>query len=378
MERIRVDLPGREYDILVGSDLVSELAEFLKDGGWRKVALVSHPLVLKLHHVQIEALVKELKLAGISFRIILFPAGERYKNLNTVKRVYNELISSRFDRSDLLLAWGGGVVGDLTGFVAASIFRGVEYLQVPTTLMAMVDSSIGGKVGVDLPQGKNLVGFFYQPVGVFCDITLLRTLRKRELRSGLAEVAKYGLVFEPGLCDLLKKERKQLLKVDVDLLIRVVSRCARIKAHLVQEDERDEKDRRILLNYGHTLGHALESATGYRSLFHGEAVALGMRMAARLADLLQLGGEDLYSYQLELLRGLGLAGLVRHPVSVERVMEAVTHDKKLKGGKLRMVLLEEVGKPVIVQEIPPGALRRAVQEVLKEEEAWSKQRGEMR
>ncbi len=291
------------------------------------------------------------------------------------------MLALGLERSDAVIAWGGGVAGDLAGFAAASYMRGIRFLQVPTTLMAMVDSSIGGKVGVDLPEGKNLVGFFHQPAGVFCDVGLLATLPEREYVSGLAEMAKYGLVFDASFCDRLREDREGLRARRADELVPAIAACAAVKARITVEDERDLAGSRILLNYGHTFAHALEAVTSYRSLLHGEAVALGMRMAARLAEDLGLAGRGLYREHLDLLGGFGLAGTARlEPRAVgfeEGMLASMAYDKKNRGGLLRLVLLKGIGDPVVLEKRPDRDVAAAVRAVLSEEaEAGSKKGGE--
>jgi 3-dehydroquinate synthase len=380
MERVAVNLPEREYGISIGTGLIGEIARAV-DGlaGCRKVALVSHPSLARLHHSCWEELTEKLEKNGHALYPVLFRAGERYKNLNTVKRIYRDLLALGMERSDVIIAWGGGVAGDLAGFTAASYMRGIRYIQVPTTLMAMVDSSIGGKVGVDLAAGKNLVGFFQQPAAVFCDIALLKTLPQREYVSGLAEVAKYALVFDPTLFERLLEGQAGLLGRRVPELVPIIAACAAIKARLTEEDERDLKGRRILLNYGHTFAHSLEAATSYRSFLHGEAVALGMRMAARLAENLGLAEKGLYVDHLALLEGLGLVGLLRkedlEDELVDKMKRSMAFDKKREAGSLRLVLLEAIGKPLIELREPDLKVATSILMVLEEEAGMIKGRG---
>lgn len=380
MERIAVNLPERAYGITIGTGLIGEITRGVEGlTGCRKVALVSHPSLARLHHSQWGELAEKLAEGGRGLHPVLFRAGERYKNLNTVKRIYQDLLALGMERSDVVIAWGGGVVGDLAGFAAASYMRGIRYIQVPTTLMAMVDSSIGGKVGVDLPEGKNLVGFFQQPAGVYCDIALLKSLPRREYVSGLAEVAKYALVFDPALYKLLLQDRAGFKGRRLPELTTVIAACAGIKARLTEEDERDLKGRRILLNYGHTFAHSLETVTSYRSFLHGEAVALGMRMAARLAENLGVAGKGLYVDHLALLEGLGLTGLLRRKdldgEVVEMMTKSMAFDKKREAGNLRLVLLEEVGRPLVLEREPDRVVADSILSVLREEAGMAEKCG---
>lgn len=383
MERIKVNLPGREYDVTIGSGLMEVLAKEV-DGldGCRKIALVSHTSLEKKHRAAWAELTERLESGGRLLSPVLFPAGERHKNLNTVNRLYRQLASLGLERSDVIIAWGGGVVGDLGGFVAASYLRGIRFLQVPTTLMAMVDSSIGGKVGVDLPQGKNLVGFFYQPAGVICDTSLLATLPDREYLSGFGEVAKYALVFDPAFHAWLKRKAGVLLERGEKEMAAAITACAGIKTRLVEEDELDLGGRRILLNYGHTFAHALESATAYRKFLHGEAVALGMRMAARLAARLDIAEDGLYQAHLELLEALGLTGLFGErsdtPALSRDMVERMSFDKKREWGEVRLVLLERVGRPVTLRRMPDEEMASSIRQVLEEEAEDIEERGDGR
>ncbi len=380
MERIGVDLPGREYEILVGASLTEAVAAGAAAlEGCRRAALVSHPALERLHGASWESLEEALRERGIALHRVLFQAGERHKNLDTVRKVYRRLLALGLERTDAVIAWGGGVVGDLAGFAAASYMRGLRYLQVPTTLMAMVDSAIGGKVGVDLPEGKNLVGFFHQPSGVFCDIALLATLPEREYLSGLAEMAKYGLVFDATLCERMRGARQGLRAGRKEDLVPAVAACAAVKARVTVEDERDLAGRRALLNYGHTFAHALEAATSYRTLLHGEAVALGMRMAAALSEGLGLAEPGLYREHLDLLAGLGVSGgerLGRGAAGLqEAVLRGMAHDKKNRGGELRLVLLKGIADPLVLKRRPDRDVAAAVRAVLEEEAGAARKGG---
>ncbi len=381
MEKIAVNLPGREYDVTIGSGMLEHLSGSVTGlAGCRKVVLISHTTLEKKHRRQWSELAERLGAGGRSLHPVLFPPGEKHKNLNTVNRIYREMLGLGVERSDALITWGGGVAGDLGGFVAASYLRGIRYFQVPTTLMAMVDSSIGGKVGVDMPQGKNLVGFFYQPAGVFCDTALLSTLPEREYVSGFGEVAKYAMVFDPAFHAWLKEKGTALLDRREVELVRAISACAAIKARLVEEDERDMSGRRILLNYGHTFAHALETATAFSSFLHGEAVAVGMRMAARLSESLELAGRGLYLNHMELLRSLGLTGLIQQGPDAEGLagdmVKSMSFDKKREEGGLRLVLLENIGQPVTLCRNPDREMVSAIRTVLEEDAGIIEERGD--
>lgn len=344
--------------------LASVLPSLLRRLAPRRVAVVSHPEIMELHGERLRSILREAVPGEEATAFFLFPAGEEEKNLGTLERGYRALLEADITREDVLLAFGGGVVGDLTGFLAATYLRGIRYLQVPTTLMAMVDSSIGGKVGVDMPEGKNLVGAFHQPAAVLADVALLATLPGRELRSGLAEVAKYGFLYEEAILIEMEGWREGIPGEDYDFSS-LVAACATHKARVVSADERDLSGERALLNYGHTFGHALEAATTYRALRHGEAVALGMIMASRLAELAGLARVNLMKRHLQVLSPLlGEARLPRD-LAADLVLAHMQRDKK-KGEALRFVLLEDWQVPVLVDSPPRELVERAVEEVLGE------------
>ncbi len=355
----------KEYPVLVGKGTYEEAVP----GIMRRlkpacVSVVSHPALQEMHGGALEkAIIEGLPSSG---RIIwfTFPEGEENKTLVTVMAGYRFLLEKGFTREDLVLAFGGGVVGDLAGFLAATYMRGVRYLQLPTTLMSMVDSSIGGKTGVDLPEGKNIVGCFHHPEAVIADVSVLATLPGREVLNGLAEVAKYGFLYDPEILREMEgwPEGRPGGEYDFAPLVR---RCAAHKARVVGEDERDLRGIRALLNYGHTFGHALEAALGYRMLRHGEAVALGMIMASRLAEWSGLARTPLVERHLRVL--LPLLREVPRPLNISsreilRFMEA---DKK-KGQALRFVLLKDWQSPVLVESLASDLVEEAVQESLRD------------
>jgi 3-dehydroquinate synthase len=344
MRRITVPLPGATYDVIVGRRLLPQLGALLENGGRESpIAVVSDERVAALYApVALEA----LNRAGQRAALVTIPEGETTKTLATVERLYRAFSGLTLDRGSLVVALGGGVVGDVAGFAAASYLRGIDLVQVPTTLLAQVDASIGGKTGVDLPEGKNLVGAFHQPRLVVADLDLLATLPAAELRSGLAEVIKYGAIAEPELLTELELRRDAVVRGEAEALAGLVSRSAAIKAAVVAGDER-EAGRRAILNFGHTLGHALEAATGYGEYLHGEAVAIGMVAAARLSVRLT-GLAPAAAARLEaVIAACGLPAAPRAPVSTERVLAAARLDKKARGGALRFVLLRAFGAPEV-------------------------------
>jgi 3-dehydroquinate synthase len=365
MERLDVRIPGREYPVYVGRGIYGEILQGLLRGlKPGKVAVASHPSILELHGQYLTDALAAYEGSPVDVLTFAFPEGEEQKNLKTLEEGYLFLLKHGFTREDVLVAFGGGVVGDLAGFLASSYFRGIPYLQIPTTLMAMVDSSVGGKVGVDLPGAKNAIGAFYQPQAVVCDVEVLQTLPPREYRSGLAEVAKYGFLFDQDLLEEL--ETSQLLAPRYDFNhVAIVARCAAHKARVVASDERDVSGERALLNYGHTFGHALESATHYRLLRHGEAVAIGMIMAAEAAAMAGMAGPELQEKHRKILKPL--LGEVDLPAGLwsTALMEDMKADKK-RGEEIRFVLLEGMQRPRLVDSLPEKIVEEAITEVIVE------------
>lgn len=341
--RIVVELgSGRDYVIYVGPGLLSEagaLCRSVAPGGGRAVVITQPPVA---HHHEAR-LKNALERAGFSAQIVCFEDGEQHKTLATVERLYDVLYAARADRGTLVIALGGGVVGDVAGFVAATYNRGLPYVQVPTTLLAMVDSSVGGKTGVDFAHGKNLIGAFYQPRLVLADTDTLRTLPDREMRAGLAEVVKYGAIRDP---DLLPNLGGVLAKGELaeQHLTDVIERSCRIKADVVAGDEREESGLRAILNFGHTVGHALEAATGYVRFRHGEAVAAGMVAAACIGEAASVTAPEARRAIAESVRALGLPAALPGDVSRDNILSLLSLDKKAHGGRARWVLLRTLGE----------------------------------
>ena len=341
MQTLTVNLGDRSYPIHVGAGLLERAGELLRQAGVRgKVAVVTNPTVAQLY---LDALHEALTSAEFEVTPILLPDGEEHKNLKSLVSIYDRLISERFERKSCVLALGGGVVGDVAGFAAATYLRGVSYAQVPTTLLAQVDSSVGGKTGINHESGKNLIGAFYQPKLVLVDVAVLRTLPHRELVAGLAEIIKYGIIQDPALFQLLEQRMEKLLSSDLELLSQVIGVSCTIKARVVEADEREE-DYRAVLNFGHTIGHALETVTGYRQLLHGEAVAVGMVKAVALS--VQQGFCDPASFNrvVALVRKAGLPVEIPPGVLPQNLIQAMEVDKKVAGGKIKFIMCEGIGK----------------------------------
>ena len=308
-----------------------------------------------------------MEAVGIPTHIYKIPSGETSKNLETVRQVYTWLAERKAERGHLILAVGGGVVGDLVGFVAATYLRGIPFVQIPTTLLAMMDASIGGKVAVYMPQGKNLVGAFYQPKFVLSDVETLKTLPVRELTSGWAEAIKHGLILDDGLLDTFESHVSELKSLDPEIATEIIRRSVAIKAGVVSQDEKETLGIRILLNYGHTIGHAIESITGYTEYLHGEAVSVGMMGAAKIGELLQIMDVDDVERQKEVLQAYGLP-ISAPGLNSEAIISAMTSDKKTTGGSINWVLLDGIGKAITNNEVPDKYVSKALKFVLTSSE----------
>jgi 3-dehydroquinate synthase len=346
---LEVPLPGRAYPICIGEGLLADAAAWAPRLAAQDVLLVSNTTVAPLYADAVKA-----ALAGRRVVDVRIPDGEQHKTLGNVERVLDVLVANRFGRDSIVVALGGGVVGDLAGFSAACYQRGVAFAQLPTTLLAQVDSSVGGKTGVNHPGGKNLIGAFHQPRLVVADTATLRTLPLRELRAGLAEVIKYALVFDPAFLGWIEEHLTDLLAYDSDALAHAIYRSCQLKAGVVLRDEQ-EKGERALLNFGHTFGHAIESATGYTEWLHGEAVGTGMLIATELSARMGTVAKT----DLERVRELlARAGLDRAPprIGAARAREFMQVDKKVKAGRIRLILLDRLGAASVTADYPDDAL----------------------
>lgn len=361
MERVTVRVsggPARDYAVVIGSGLLGAADAYLPE-----LPASEKAFVVADHRVAgrfLGELGRGLAARGLQTIHLGVPEGEEAKSLPTATALHRQLATQEAHRDDVVVALGGGSVGDLAGFVAATYMRGIRFVQVPTTLTAQVDASIGGKTAVNLPEGKNLVGAFHQPAAVLADVTTLATLPERELRSGLAEVAKVGLALDLDLLGQLETDPAPILARDPGAMERLVARCVRAKAAVVAADERDT-GRRLVLNYGHTLGHALERLDAFAGRSHGEAVAVGLVFAARLAERLELGPPGLAARHVRLLKSLGLDPEGPLPASDE-ILAAMRMDKKYRGG-VRFVLLEDVGRPRVVEGVGEDLVAATLKEL---------------
>ena len=355
MQTLRVELGERAYAIHIGEGLFASAELILPQLDLPRVAIVTNTTVAALY---LDQLAGALRVRGVDVISIVLDDGERYKDWATLNRIYDALLERRCDRKTTLIALGGGVVGDLAGFAAASFMRGIPLIQVPTTLLAQVDSSIGGKTGINHPLGKNMIGAFYQPRLVLADTAVLETLPPRELSAGMAEVIKHGLIRDGAFFAWLEQNMEKLLACDQDALAHVVRRCCEIKAAVVAEDER-ETGVRALLNFGHTFGHAIESGLGYGKWLHGEAVAAGMVMAADLSRRMGLIARADVERIIALLKRARLP-TAPPDIAPERLLKLMGVDKKAEGGKVRFVLLDGIGAASIRADVPDVPLQQAL------------------
>jgi len=355
MQTLRVELGERAYAIYIGERLLSSAGLILPQLDLPKVAIVTNTTVAALY---LQPLADALLARAVEVLSIVLEDGERYKDWTTLNRIYDALLEHRCDRKTTLIALGGGVVGDLTGFAAATYMRGIPFIQVPTTLLAQVDSSIGGKTGINHPLGKNMIGAFYQPRLVLADTAVLASLPAREFSAGLAEVIKYGLIRDEVFFAWLEQNMDKLLACEPQALAYAVQRCCEIKAAVVAEDER-ETGVRALLNFGHTFGHAIESGLGYGKWLHGEAVAAGMVMAADLSRRMGLISQADVDRIIALLKRSGLP-TTPPGIAPGHLLELMGVDKKAEGGKLRFILLDAIGAASVSSDVPAAALQQAL------------------
>jgi 3-dehydroquinate synthase len=355
MQTLRVELGERAYPIHIGEGLFTDAGLIVPHLDLPRVAVVTNTTVAPLYLHQLS---EALRVQGVAAISIVLEDGERYKDWATLNRIYDALIAGRCERKTTLIALGGGVVGDLAGFAAATYMRGIPFIQVPTTLLAQVDSSIGGKTGINHPLGKNMIGAFYQLRLVLADTAVLASLPPRELSAGLAEVIKHGLVRDEGFVTWLEQNVEKLLACDAQALAHAVRRCCEIKAAVVAEDER-EAGVRALLNFGHTFGHAIESGLGYGEWLHGEAVAAGMAMAADLSHRMGFIAQADVDRVIALLRRARLP-TAQPGIESGRMLELMAADKKSEAGKLRFILLDRIGAASIRADLPSGVLQQAL------------------
>lgn len=364
MSIIHVNLPQQSYKIVSAAGSLDSLGALLactrteSSDLRRSVLVVSNPIIFR-HYGQ--RVITSLEKAGFTVASCTLPPGERYKTLGSVQKIYNAALENRLERSSTLVALGGGVIGDITGFAAASWLRGINSVQVPTSLLAMVDSAIGGKTGVNHPQGKNLIGAFHQPRLVVIDPEVLPTLPAREFRAGLAEIIKYGVIWDADLFHHLEAA-PNLSKpryLQPELLHLMLERSCQAKADIVAQDEK-ESGLRALLNYGHTIGHAIESLTRYHQFKHGEAVALGMVTVGEIAVASGWWSRQEANRQLALIQKAGLPTVIPASLDVEVIVQALTLDKKVKNGKVQFILPTKIGAASVTDQVPPNLVTQVL------------------
>ncbi len=360
---IPVSLPQNSYDIAIAPGAVSAIGTWIepipKLG--RKALIVSNAAIFKQYG---QGAIESLIQSGFTVASCILPAGERYKTLATLQKIYDAALENQLERSSIMVALGGGVIGDMTGFAAATWLRGINVIQVPTSLLAMVDAAIGGKTGVNHPKGKNLIGAFHQPRLVLIDPQVLQTLPAREFRAAIAEVIKYGIIWDADLFAQLEaaKRLNQIRFVDENLLQTILTRSAQAKAHVVSKDEK-ESGLREILNYGHTIGHAVESLTGYRTINHGEGVAIGMVAAGRIAVAMGLWDQAECDRQEALIQKAGLPVRLPEAMDIDAIIKTLSSDKKVKSGKVRFVLPRQIGTVIVTDQVEADVIRAVLKQL---------------
>lgn len=356
---LNLELGDNSYPIYIGSDLLADKKYLEKNIQGEQVMIVSNTTIAPLYLDYVCKSLKNYKIAKI-----ILPDGEKYKNIATVNTIFDALLEAKFDRSCTLIALGGGVVGDITGFAASSYQRGVNFIQIPTTLLAQVDSSVGGKTGVNHRLGKNMIGAFYQPKAVIIDIQTLKTLNDKEFSAGMAEVIKYGLLGNIDFLQYLQSNIRELMQRDELLITNVIYNCCKDKADIVAQDQ-FEKGKRALLNLGHTFAHAIENICGYGTYLHGEAVAIGMLMAARLSQLEGNITIDCFNRVEYLIKNTNLPCKIDKQIKIKDFLESMKLDKKSISGNIRLILLKNIGQAYISNEYSNEKLKQVLQEFIK-------------
>ncbi|MCU0707126.1 MAG: 3-dehydroquinate synthase [Pirellula sp.] len=371
MQAIDVRLGPRSYQIHIGVPHKEQLASAIREMS----PAPSKAIVVFDHRTEsiAERIASQIGLDKSRVSMIDIPSGEESKSILHLEHLWKRLSKAEADRKSVIVAVGGGVIGDLAGFAAATWNRGIRFIQVPTTLLAMVDSSVGGKTGINLPEAKNVIGAFWQPCMVWSDVTTLASLPTREFRSGLAEVVKYGIILDPGFFDYLESHATSILTRDENALIEIIRRSCLLKAQVVQEDELETTGLRAVLNYGHTFGHAIEALTDYGTFLHGEAIAIGMTMAGHLAVSMKRWPKDAWERQSRLLEIFGLptrmSESIGKEIQVDSMIEAMMRDKKNAYGRLNLILPTRIGQVEGVSDAPLDLVRQSIAEHLGSQSA---------
>lgn len=360
MEKVRVKLGERSYDICIGYNILRKIGKILRSFNFSpKIGVISNPTVFSLYGKEVS---NSITRAGFNLLKVIIPDGEEYKNLQSLEHIYNELLKHKLDRSSALIALGGGVIGDITGFAASTYMRGISYIQIPTTLLAQVDSSVGGKTGVNHELGKNMIGTFWQPKLVWIDVETLKTLPKRELLAGIAEIIKYGVIYDRRLFDFLEGNRNKILRLNKEAIKHIIKRSCEIKAEIVSKDER-ESGLRCILNYGHTIGHAIETVTGYKRFLHGEAISIGMYIEASMSQMINLIDKNEVLRIKSLIDSYGLPSEMPPELNIEDVFAYMQLDKKAIAGELKFILPKTIGRVVIHKGISTKEIKDLIRKI---------------
>ncbi|MCD6461104.1 3-dehydroquinate synthase [bacterium] len=355
--KIHIDLGSRSYNIFIKNNILAEASSYLTNLGLgKKCAVITNEVVKQWY---LKPLINNLTENGFEVSSIILPDGEKTKSITYLETLYHEMLKSHFDRNSFVVALGGGVVGDLAGFAASSYMRGIPFVQIPTTLLSQVDSSVGGKTGINLKEGKNLVGAFYQPKIVLIDPLVLKTLEIRQLKAGFAEVIKYAVIHGKTFFDYLVNNLYDILALEEKSLSHIIAVSCEIKAYVVEQDER-ESGLRAILNFGHTVGHAIEALTDYDSFVHGEAISVGMAAACRLAEQKTGFSKKDTARVKNLIIKSGLPVDIPEQLSADKIIEYMKHDKKVKDGKIRFILPDKIGNARIVNNVTEDDMKRAI------------------
>lgn len=361
MQEVRVELGSQSYDIHISEGFLDKLEVLIQSFSFSKRGLlISDSNVSSLYG---DELLNILNKNGFEFSLFVVTAGEQAKSFNVAQKIYTKVIELGLDRKSPIIALGGGVVGDLTGFIAATYLRGVPFIQIPTSLLAQVDSSVGGKVAINHELGKNLIGAFYQPKFVLIDLEILKTLPQREVYSGLAEIIKYGIIADEKFFDYLDTNSSQILSLEKNALVHMIRRSCEIKADVVSKDEK-ESGLRIILNFGHTIAHAVESDTGYKKYNHGEAVGIGMHGAALLSYYLGLINQNVLNKVIQLIKKFYLP-LYAFDCTVENLFKFIGRDKKSTSGRVKWVLMNSIGDVIVRNDISDDLVKKVLSEIVK-------------
>ena len=359
---IEVRLKENSHRIIIGYRILPRLGKYLSSLAIGNDAVViTTPVVNKFHG---KSVCDALKKSGFSVKVFEIPDGEKSKSLKEAEKLFNRISRDDVRKKNFIVALGGGVVGDLSGFVASCYKRGIPYVQIPTTLLAQIDSAIGGKVAVDLATGKNLIGAFYQPKLIFSDVSVLETLSSRQIQNGLAEAIKYGVICDKSFFEYLEKNSQNILSLVPESLMKVVGVCSRIKAEIVEKDEKETKGLRTILNFGHTLGHAIEAAGRYNQYQHGEAIAIGMGIAADISIAVGLLKIEDSARLKNLIQSVGLPIRFQN-VSLSKILNAMMRDKKFAGKKNRFVLATSIGRVKVLEGVDSNIIRAAILQAQK-------------